>query len=104
LPVAVVPAHTTPYAVVKVASPVPPCPTVTAAAVPNRVPDVGRVTFVAAVDVRVMENAPAVASVEPVISDNVADVVGAVIVTLLIVVAVATPKVGVVKDGEVSGA
>ena len=35
---------------------------------------------------------------------NVADVAGAVIVTLLIVVAEAAPKVGVVNDGDVAKA
>jgi hypothetical protein len=42
-----------------------------------------------------------VISDDPVTSVKVAEVVGAVIVTLLMEVAVAAPKVGVVKVGEV---
>ena len=66
-----------------------------------KVPVVGNVTFVVAVAVNVVEYAPLVANVDPSTNVNVADVVGAVKVTLLTLVAVATPMVGVVKVGEV---
>lgn len=65
------------------------------------VPDVGKVMLVAPLDVSVMELAPDVASVEPSAKVKIADVAGAVIVTLLILVAVAAPIVGVVKVGLV---
>ena len=71
-------------------------------AVVKRVPVVGKVILVAPVDVKVMELAPEVAKVEPSTKVNVAPVAGAVIVILFIDVAVATPKVGVVKVGEVA--
>ena len=64
-----------------------------------KVPEVGKVTLVDPVRVRVPEKAPTVASVPPSAIDNVADVAGAVIVTLLIDVAVAAPILGVVRDG-----
>ena len=71
---------------------------VCAAAVSTRVivPD-GNVATVVAVDVSVSENAPEVANVEPCTNVRVAEVAGAVIVTLLTVVAVATPMSGVVR-------
>lgn len=62
----------------------------------------GIVAFEAAVDVSVSANAPAVIRLEPVISVSVALVVGAVIVTLLIDVAVATPRIGVTSVGVVA--
>lgn len=65
------------------------------------VPVVGKVTFVAAVAVRVVENAPEVAKVEPSAKVSVADVAGAVTKTLFMLVADATPIVGVVSVGEV---
>lgn len=55
--------------------------------------------MVAAVEVRVRAKAPAVISDEPVISVSVAEVPGAVIVTLLMVVAVAAPRIGAIKVG-----
>jgi hypothetical protein len=64
------------------------------------VPD-GIVAFEVAVDVRVSAKAPAVISDEPLATVRVDDVAGAVIVTLLIDVAVATPRVGVTRTGEV---
>lgn len=64
-----------------------------------RVPVVGNVTLVVAVAVRVVEKAPAVASVEPVIKVRVALVVGDVIVTLFMLVAVAAPNTGVTSVG-----
>ena len=66
-----------------------------------KVPVVGKVTLVVAVAVNVVEYAPLVANVDPSTNVNVADVVGAVKVTLFTLVAVATPIVGVVKVGEV---
>jgi len=66
------------------------------------VPDVGKVTDVAPVAVRVVEKAPLVARVEPSARVSVADVAGAVIATLLTEVAVATPSAGVVNVGLVS--
>lgn len=66
-----------------------------------KVPEVGKVTLVDPVRVRVPEKAPAVAKVPPSAIDSVADVAGAVIVTLLTEVAVATPIFGVVSDGPV---
>lgn len=65
------------------------------------VPD-GIVALEAAVEVSVKANAPAVISDEPVTSVRVAEVAGAVIVTLFIDVAVATPRTGVTKVGVVS--
>jgi hypothetical protein len=75
-----------------------------ATAVFTNVPDVGKVTLVEAVVVNVVENPPAVASVDPSASVSVAPVAGAVIVSLFTVVAVATPIFGVVNDGEVANA
>jgi hypothetical protein len=69
-------------------------------AVFTRVPVVGRVTFVAPVDVSVIELAPDVASVEPLAIVNVPVEVD--IARPLIDVAVATPRDGVVRDGEVA--
>lgn len=66
------------------------------------VPLVGSVSAVAPVDVKVMEFAPLVASVDPSAKVNVAPVAGAVIVTLLTLVAAATPSVGVVSVGLVA--
>lgn len=68
----------------------------------TKVPVVGSVTFVAPVDVRVIEFAPAVTSVLPFTMVSVPVLV--VIVKPLMLVAVATPKAGVVKLGESSGA
>ena len=65
------------------------------------VPVVGRVTFVAPVLVSVMELAPEVIRDDPSAMVSVEDVAGAVIVTLLMEVAVATPRTGVTKVGEV---
>ena len=65
----------------------------------TNVPVVGRVTFVAAVDVKVIEFAPEVARVDPSVSVRVAEVVGAVKATLFRLVAVATPISGVVNVG-----
>ena len=81
----------------------PAAPDVTVAVV-ARVPLVGRVTVVVAVAVKVTENAPDVIRELPFARVRVAHDAGAVIVILLIEVAVATPKVGVVKVGETSGA
>jgi hypothetical protein len=67
------------------------------------VPLVGRVTLVVPTDVRVVEYAPAVKSLEELANVNVLDVVG-VIVTPFMLVAVATPNDGVVKDGLTRGA
>jgi len=67
-----------------------------------KIPVVGKVTFVAAVAVNVCENAPAVANVLLLANVKVAAVAGAVNVSLLILVAVATPKTGVTKVGAVS--
>jgi hypothetical protein len=64
-----------------------------------KVPAVGNVTLVAAVVVRVRLNAPAVAKVELSANVKVAAVAGAVKATLLILVAVATPKTGVTRVG-----
>ncbi len=66
------------------------------------VPAVGSVTLVAAVVVNVNPKPPTVANVDPSAKAKVADVAGAVNATLLILVAVATPKVGVVKLGDVA--
>ena len=63
------------------------------------VPVVGKVTPVVPVEVSVVTYAPTVASVLPSIRVKVALLVGWVIVTLLIVVAVAEPIVGVTKVG-----
>lgn len=65
------------------------------------VPDVGRVTLVVPVDVSVIELAPDVASVDPFASVRVAPLAGCVIVILLTLVAVATPRIGVVRVGLV---
>ena len=67
-----------------------------------KVPDVGRVIVVVQVVVRVVENAPTVAKVELLANVRVAVVAGAVIATLLTEVAVATPILGVVSEGEVA--
>ena len=73
-----------------------------------KVPVVGKVTDVAPVAVRVCENAPlkvtlaAVAKVDPSANVKVDPVAGCVKVTLLMVVAVAAPRVGVVIVGFVS--
>jgi len=64
------------------------------------VPVVGRVTVVFAVAVIVVEKAPTVASVLPLAKVKVAEVAGAVIVSLLTLVALATPNVGVTRLGE----
>jgi hypothetical protein len=64
-----------------------------------KVPDVGRVTLVAPVEVSVVAKAPEVANVAAA-NDNVA--AEFVTVTLLIDVAVAAPKVGVVNVGAVN--
>jgi hypothetical protein len=69
-------------------------------AVPYRVPEVGRVTFVVAVAVRVVLNAPLVASVEPFARVKVPVVEE--IVRPLTDVAVATPNTGVTRVGEVA--
>ena len=72
-----------------------------------KVPEVGKVTVVAAVAVRVCENAPlkvtlpAVVKVDPSANVKVDPVAGWVKVNLLMVVAVAAPKVGVVMVGFV---
>ena len=63
-------------------------------------PVVGRVTVVLAVAVIVVEKAPDVASVLPLAKVKVAEVAGAVIVSLLTLVALATPSVGVTRVGE----
>lgn len=67
-----------------------------------KVPDVGKVTLVAPVDVRVVLKDPDVFKDEPSAKAKVADVAGAVIVSLFNEVAVATPKAGVTKIGLVS--
>ena len=66
-----------------------------------KVPVVGSVTPVVAVAVKVVVKAPTVARAEPSAKVNVALVAGAVRATLLREVAEATPKVGVVKVGEI---
>ena len=66
------------------------------------VPVVGNVTLVAAVAVKVSEYAPDVARVAPFAMVSVADVAGAVNATLLMLVAVATPKTGVTNVGLVA--
>jgi hypothetical protein len=63
-------------------------------AVVASVPLVGNVTVVVPVIVKVEENAPTVANVEPSASVNVAPVAGAVSVTLFMLVAVNVPSVG----------
>jgi len=55
-----------------------------------------------AVAVKVVEKAPEVIKLDPSAIVSVELVVGAVIVTLLIVVAVATPSIGVTRVGEVA--
>lgn len=67
-----------------------------------RVPADGNVTLVAVVVVKVRLFAPEVAKVDPFANVNVAEVAGAVIATLLTLVADATPSVGVVKLGDVA--
>jgi hypothetical protein len=67
-----------------------------------KVPAVGKVTLVAAVVVSVKPKAPAVVRVEPSANANVAEVAGAVNATLLMLVAVATPKTGVTRVGDVA--
>ena len=69
-------------------------------AVFTRVPVVGSVTLVAPVEVRVIELAPLVASVEPLAIVNVPVLVE--IARPLIDVAVATPSAGVVRVGDVA--
>jgi len=64
-----------------------------------KVPAVGNVTLVAAVVVRVKLFAPEVTRVDPSANVSVAAVAGAVKATLLILVAVATPKTGVINVG-----
>jgi hypothetical protein len=66
------------------------------------VPVVGKVTPVVPLQVRVIPNAPEVIKLPPSAIVRVALVVGAVIATLLIDVAVATPKTGVTKVGLVA--
>ena len=66
------------------------------------VPVVGNVTLLAAVAVKVNEYAPDVARVAPSAMVNVAAVAGAVNATLLMLVAVATPKTGVTNVGLVA--
>ena len=66
-----------------------------------KVPVVGKVTFVAPVAVKVVENAPDVARVLPFAKVNVAGPPGLVIATLFILVAAAAPRVGVTKVGDV---
>jgi len=61
----------------------------------------GIVALDAAVEVNVVANAPLVINELPSINVSVALVVGAVTVTLFIVVAAATPKTGVTRVGEV---
>ena len=68
----------------------------------DNVPVVGKVTAVGPVAVNVCEKAPAVAKVLPSAKVKLAAVAGVVIVNLLTVVAIATPKVGVTKVGEVA--
>ena len=58
--------------------------------------------MVAAVVVSVRPKAPAVVRVEPSANAKVAEVAGAVKATLLILVAVATPKTGVTRVGDVA--
>ena len=65
-----------------------------------KVPDVGSVTFVAPVEVNVMLLAPDVASVDPLASVSVPVVVDTVRPFKL--VAVATPRTGVVSVGDVA--
>ena len=67
-----------------------------------KVPAVGKVTLEAAVVVSVRPKAPTVVRVEPSANAKVAEVAGAVKATLLILVAVATPKTGVVRVGDVA--
>jgi hypothetical protein len=64
-----------------------------------KVPAVGNVTLEAAVVVRVNAKAPDVVRVELLAKVKVAAVAGAVKATLLILVAVATPKTGVTRVG-----
>ena len=64
-----------------------------------RIPAVGNVTFVAAVVVSVRLKPPEVARVDASANVKVAAVAGAVKATLLILVAVATPKTGVTRVG-----
>jgi len=66
------------------------------------VPAVGNVTLEAAVEVRVRLNAPEVARVDPSTNVKVDPVAGPVKVTLLILVAEATPRVGVTRVGDVA--
>lgn len=65
----------------------------------NKMPVVGNVTFVAPVEVKVVEKAPAVASVLPFPRANVAPVPGSVIDISFILVTVAAPKTGVINVG-----
>ena len=66
------------------------------------VPEVGNVTPVVLVAVRVIAYAPAVIRLPPSTMVKVAPAAGAVIVTLFTVVAVATPILGVVSVGDVA--
>ncbi len=68
------------------------------------VPEVGSVTLVVLVVVKVSECPPDVIKDPPLDIVKVAELDGGVIVTLLIDVAVATPKLGVVKDGLINSA
>lgn len=70
--------------------------------VEQSVPEVGKVTLVAPVVVRVNELPPEVIKDEPSAKVRVADVAGAVIATLLTEVAVAAPILGVTSVGEVA--
>jgi hypothetical protein len=63
------------------------------------VPDVGSVTFEGPVDERVIEFAPDVTREEPSARVRVADVAGAVSVSLFKLVAVAAPMFGVTSVG-----
>lgn len=102
-PIPRVPASVTaPVVAVKGVRPVVPALNeVTVPAVVANVPEVGKVTLVEPVKVRVAGKAPDVAKVPPSAIDSVADVAGAVIVTLLTDVAVASPIFGAVSDGPV---
>ena len=82
--------------------PVPPPLVATVDVVLINVPDVGNVSAVVAVAVNVTEYAPTVTSVLPSAMVTVAPVAGDVHVILLTDVAVATPRVGVVKVGDVA--
>ena len=74
---------------------------VSAPALVANIPVVGRVTFVVAVEVKVVEYAPAVIKELPPTKVNIAGDAGTVIVSLFIDVAVAAPSAGVVNVGPV---